>query len=120
MTTSRASAPLKRLTHTPDQPSSAQPAGAPTGRSAPKNAAEGVPSAVRLDPRAEPRQRVIGWLHIAAPADRHGTARATSHCDCGRHLTAHGHDQVLALIADHHDHRTACPLHTAPKRRKAA
>ncbi|SCE48365.1 hypothetical protein GA0115240_167025 [Streptomyces sp. DvalAA-14] len=63
---------------------------------------------------------MIAWLHIVAPSDWRATPRATSHCLCGRHVTAKGRDVVLALVADHADHRTLCTLHTAPERRQAA
>jgi hypothetical protein len=110
---------LKSLTGTPDGPRLAEPAPAGPSSGAPSVVAEGVLSAVGPD-RQVPAQRLIGWLHIAAPADRNGTARATSHCSCGRHLTAHGRPDVLALIASHHEHRTLCLLHNAPERRRAA
>ena len=111
---------LKSLTAPPTGPRPAEPAGAPLASSAPKVAAEGVPSAVLPDQRRVTQQRLIGWLHIVAPPDWRARVSATSHCDCGRHLTARGRDDVLALVADHAEHRAACPLHNAPERRHAS
>lgn len=113
--------PLKRRTSTSGRPRPAEPARASAGRGAPKVAArQGVPSAVRPDPHPGTGPRVIGWLHIVTPPYRDATPRATSHCDCGRHTTAHGRDDVLDLITAHHEHRTHCPLHTTPETRQAA
>lgn len=111
---------LKSLTAPATGTRSAEPAGAPTGRRAPKVVAEGVPSAVLPDQRPATRQRLIGWLHIVAPPDWRARVSATSHCACGRHITAHGRADVLALVADHAEHRKVCPLHNAPERRHAA
>jgi hypothetical protein len=112
---------LKSLTPTPDRPGPATPAGSATGSGAPKAAArQGVPSAGGPDRHAGGEQRLIGWLHIGAPPNWGSPVSATSHCDCGRHITAHGRPDVLALVKGHAEHRTACPLHTAPERRQAA
>jgi hypothetical protein len=120
MTTTEPRPALKSLTHTPDQPSPAQPAGASTGRSAPKVAArQGAPSALGPDPHAAGKPRVIGWLHVICPDDWRAPVRATSHCDCGRHATADTRADVIALVKAHVDHRTRCPLHNTPERRKA-
>lgn len=120
MTSARGESPrLKSITGTPAGTRPAEPAPAGPASGAPSVVAEGVLSAVGPHQQVT-TQRLIGWLHIAAPADRNGIARATSHCECGRHLTAHGRTDVLALIASHHEHRTVCPLHNAPERRRAA
>ncbi|SEG46056.1 hypothetical protein SAMN05216223_105302 [Actinacidiphila yanglinensis] len=111
---------LKSLTAPATGPCLAEPAAPPTSRRAPKVAAEGVPSAVLPDQRRITQQRLIGWLHIVAPPDWRARVSATSHCACGRHLTAHGRADVLALVADHAEHRAACPLRNAPERRHAA
>ncbi|MBK3542453.1 hypothetical protein KZB17_32520 [Streptomyces sp. 09ZI22] len=50
----------------------------------------------------------MAWLTITAP--RGATPTATSICQCGRNLFAAGHHKALALIADHTDHKTRCPL----------
>ncbi|MBK3584677.1 hypothetical protein JHN49_13415 [Streptomyces sp. MBT57] len=50
----------------------------------------------------------MAWLTITAP--RGATPTATSICLCGRNLFAVGHHKALALIADHTDHKTRCPL----------
>ncbi|WP_433890742.1 hypothetical protein [Streptomyces sp. CA-111067] len=55
-----------------------------------------------------------------APSNWRAPVSATSHCDCGRHLTAHGRTDVMALVASHVEHRAVCPLHNAPERRAAA
>ncbi|MCW7986257.1 hypothetical protein XF35_12635 [Streptomyces platensis subsp. clarensis] len=50
----------------------------------------------------------MAWLHITAPG--HGAIpTGTSKCLCGRDRSAVGHRKVLALIEDHHTHRTTCP-----------
>ncbi len=121
MTTTEPRPALKSLTPTPDQPRPAEPAGTTSGRGAPKVAArQGVPSAGRPDPQHSNGPRVIGWLHIQLPTSWRKVPRAVSHCDCGRHVTARGHDAVVALIAAHAEHRALCTLHTAPERRQAA
>ncbi|MFH9563535.1 hypothetical protein [Streptomyces globisporus] len=70
--------------------------------------AEGVPTAVRPDQQTGDGRYPIAWLTITAP--RGATPTATSICACGRNLFAAGHHKALALIADHTDHKTRCPL----------
>lgn len=70
--------------------------------------AEGVPTAVRPDQQWGDGRYPIAWLTITAP--RGATPTATSICQCGRNLFAAGHHEALALIADHTDHKTRCPL----------
>ncbi|PZH10610.1 hypothetical protein C1I97_13940 [Streptomyces sp. NTH33] len=60
----------------------------------------------------------MAWLHITAP--RGAVPTATSQCACGRDRSAVGHAKVRALITDHHDHRTACPLRNPEEGRAAA
>lgn len=86
----------------------AGPALAASGCGAPKVVAEGVPTAVRPDQQAGDGRYPIAWLTITAP--RGATPTATSVCQCGRNLFAAGHHRALALIADHTDHKTRCPL----------
>jgi hypothetical protein len=114
--------PLKcPTTQATNHTSTATPAGPTAGRGAPKVAArQGAPTAVIPDPHAGREVRLIGWLHIELPTSWRKVPRAISHCECGRHLTAQGHDQVIALVKDHADHRTRCLLHTAPERSRAA
>ncbi|WP_433890698.1 hypothetical protein [Streptomyces sp. CA-111067] len=112
---------LKSNSPTPDRARAAETPDPTTGRSAPKAAArQGVPSAGLPDPRPAAEPRVIGWLHIVCPSDWRAPVSATSHCDCGRHVTARTRPDVIALVTAHHDHRAHCPLHTAPERRQAA
>jgi len=112
---------LKSLTTTPDQPSTAEPAEAPTGRSAPKVAGrQAVPSSVRPDPQAGDGRTPIAWLHITAPPSKYATPTATSRCECGHHLHAIGQQRVLDLIALHTAHRDTCPLRTRSDGRNAA
>ncbi|RXS59702.1 hypothetical protein EST54_29170 [Streptomyces sioyaensis] len=47
-------------------------------------------------------------MHVTAPG-RGAIPTATSTCLCGRDRSAVGHRKVLALIEDHHAHRTTCP-----------
>ncbi|PJN20873.1 hypothetical protein CG724_03720 [Streptomyces sp. CB02120-2] len=91
------------------RPSPAEPAPAPDGSSAPKVVAEGVPSSVGPDPLADDGRRPMAWLHIVAPG-RGVAPSARSWCQCGRDLFAAGQTRALALIADHVQHRTVCPL----------
>ncbi|MFJ9651784.1 MULTISPECIES: hypothetical protein [Streptomyces] len=70
--------------------------------------AEGVPTAVHPDQQTGDGRYPIAWLTITAP--RGATPTATSICQCGRNLFAAGHHKALALIADHTDHKTRCPL----------
>jgi hypothetical protein len=109
----------KSTTPTPDQPRTAEPAAPSTGHSAPKDAArKGVPTALRPDPQTGDGRYPVAWLHIVAP---HGaTPTATSKCLCGRDRSAVGHRRVLALIADHEDHRENCPFRASPEGRTAA
>ncbi|MDX2402829.1 hypothetical protein NJO91_06795 [Streptomyces microflavus] len=86
----------------------AEPAPAASGSGAPKVVAEGVPTAVRPDQQTGDGRYPIAWLTITAP--RGATPTATSICGCGRNLFAAGHHKALALIADHTDHKTRCPL----------
>ena len=94
MTTNQPRPRLKSLTPAPDQPSTAEPAEPPIGRSAPKvPARQGVLSSLRPDPQA----------------------------DDGRAPEAVGRDDVLALVEAHTAHRDTCPLRNpAPERRQAA
>jgi hypothetical protein len=113
--------PIKRTTRTADQPRPAQPALTPTGHSAPKDPArKGAPSALRSDPQVSHGPRVIGWLHVVCPSDWRAPVSATSHCECGHHVTADNRADVIALVKAHAEHRTKCPLHTAPERRQTA
>ncbi|WP_326698734.1 hypothetical protein OG909_16260 [Streptomyces sp. NBC_01754] len=75
-----------------------------------KVVAEGVPAAVRPDPQTGDGRYPIAWLTITAP--RGAVPTVTSVCECGRNLFATGHHKALALIEDHTDHRTHCPLRT--------
>ncbi|MFF7153124.1 hypothetical protein [Streptomyces sp. NPDC008139] len=121
MTTTAGRSPrLKSLTTTPDQARPAEPAGAPAASGAPKAAAEGVLSAVGMGPRPADGRRPIAWLHIIAPSAREMPPRAVSRCECGRYLTARGRTRVLALIENHVEHRTVCPLHHTPEGRRTA
>ncbi|MFH8894523.1 hypothetical protein [Streptomyces sp. NPDC017949] len=101
-------------------PRYAEPAPASDGGGAPKVVAEGVLPALRSDPRWDDGRRPAAWLHITAPG-RGTTPSARSWCACGRDLFAAGQRRALALIADHEQHRTACP-HITPTQegRKAA
>ncbi|WP_308401240.1 hypothetical protein [Streptomyces sp. AC512_CC834] len=85
----------------------------------PKGAArQGVVTALRPDPRRGDGRYPVAWLHIRAP--KGATPTATSKCECGRDRSAIGERRVLALIADHETHRTACPLRTPQEGRAAA
>ncbi|MFE6907074.1 hypothetical protein [Streptomyces erythrochromogenes] len=101
--------PLEGLPSTPAGPSPAKPAPARDGRGAPKVVAEGVPSSVRPNPLADDGRRPLAWLHIVAPG-RGVTPSVRSWCQCGRDLFAAGQTRALALIHDHVQHRTHCPL----------
>lgn len=92
----------------------AKPAPAASGSGAPKVVAEGVPTAVRPDQQTGDGRYPIAWLTITAP--RGATPTATSICQCGRNLFAAGHNKALALIADHTDHKTRCPLRATLER----
>ncbi|WNI16232.1 hypothetical protein [Actinacidiphila sp. ITFR-21] len=121
MSTPGPSPRLKSLTTTHDHPGPAQPARATAGRSTPKTAArQGAPSAVRPDSHTGREPRVIAWLRIIGAPGRGEPPRAISRCRCGRHLTATGQADVIALVQDHAHHRTLCTLHTATERKQAA
>ncbi|MGG7608558.1 hypothetical protein ACQ5JZ_03855 [Streptomyces sp. ZG43] len=98
---------LKSLS-TPTGPHLAEPVPATTARAAAKDAAEGARSAHRPDPRPVDGRHPVAWLTITAP--RGATPTVHSLCACGRDLFAAGHRRALALIADHDQHRTHCPL----------
>ncbi|GGQ42141.1 hypothetical protein GCM10010215_77120 [Streptomyces virginiae] len=101
-------------------PRSADPTPTPDGSGAPKVVAEGVPSALRSDPGWDDGRRPVAWLHINAPG-RGVAPSARSWCACERDMFAAGQRRVLALIADHEQHRTDCQLIPTPKEgRKAA
>lgn len=85
---------------------------------APKGIAEGVPSAVGPGPRQGDGRTPVGWLTIRTP--RGAVPTATSWCACGRDLFAAGHRKVLALAADHTNHRDTCPLRTTSQEGRAA
>ncbi|MFJ3527286.1 hypothetical protein [Streptomyces sp. NPDC090132] len=76
----------------------------------PKGVAEGVPTAVRPDPRRDDGRRPVAWLHIVAPPSWSVTPSARSWCTCGYERHAIGRAAVLQLVASHDEHRTACPL----------
>ncbi|AIR99104.1 hypothetical protein [Streptomyces glaucescens] len=110
---------LKSTTLTPADPDAARPAAPKTAVGEPKGAArQGVPSALRSDPRQGDGRYPIAWLHITAP--RGATPTATSRCACGRDRSAIGHGRVLALIDDHTAHRDLCPLRNPQEGRAAA
>ncbi|MER6255720.1 hypothetical protein ABT224_30645 [Streptomyces sp. NPDC001584] len=98
--------------------SSAKPAPAPASSSALKVVAEGVPSSVRPDPHADDGRRPVAWLHIVAPPSYGASPSVRSWCSCGRDIFAAGLVRALALIDDHVQHRTTCPL--LNQRREAA
>ena len=83
-----------------------------------KGVAEGVPIAVRPDPRRNDGRYPVAWLRITAP--RGATPTATSKCVCGRDRSAIGRRKVLALIDDHEAHRDLCPLRNPQEGRAAA
>ncbi|MGP3977243.1 hypothetical protein ACTWQF_25170 [Streptomyces sp. 8N114] len=110
---------LKSIPST-DQPRSAKPAPATTGRVAPKDAArKGVLSALRSDPHQGDGRCPVAWLTITAPG-RGAVPTATSWCACGRNRSAVGHTKVPALIEDHTAHREICPLRAPQEGRAAA
>ena len=86
---------LKSITTTPTGPADApQPVDAPAVGDS-KGVAEGVPTAVRPDPRRGDGRYPVAWLTICAP--RGTVPTATSKCLCGRDRSAVGHARVLAL-----------------------
>ncbi|MFD3491152.1 hypothetical protein ACFWWB_11335 [Streptomyces sp. NPDC058690] len=105
---------LKCLPSAPTGRSIAEPPPASPGGGAAKVVAEGVPTAVRTDPRTGEGRYPIAWLTISAP--RGAIPTATSVCECGRNLFAVGHRKALALIADHTDHKSRCPLRATAER----
>ncbi|MGX9921378.1 hypothetical protein ACWIG4_16140 [Streptomyces sp. NPDC002248] len=82
-------------------------------------ARKGVVVALRPKPRPTGQRYQVGGLHVIAPPRR--TPRARSWCVCGRDHTAIGTTAVLALVAEHTEHRTTCPrLNPATEGRDAA
>ncbi|MFF5518989.1 hypothetical protein [Streptomyces coeruleorubidus] len=111
--------PLKSLPATPTGPRAAVQAAPAPAVGEPKGAArEGVPSALRPDPRQGDGRYPVAWLHISAP--RGAVPTATSKCLCGRDRSAVGHTKVLDLIDEHTAHRDECPLRTNQEGRQAA
>ncbi|GHH82822.1 hypothetical protein [Streptomyces capitiformicae] len=112
--------PLKSPTRTGDRPSIAEPAPATDGPGRPRDAArQGVPLAVRPDPRPADGRHPVAWLRVTAPG-RGAIPTATSTCACGRDRSAVGRSKVAALVAEHVDHRAVCPLRTNQEGRAAA
>ncbi|MFB6984107.1 hypothetical protein [Streptomyces scopuliridis] len=109
---------LEGPTAPPTSTSPAEPAPGPSGSGAPKVVAEGVPSAVRLNPQKGDGRYPVAWLRITAP--KGATPTAASWCRCGRDLFAAGHRKVLALIEDHAAHRDRCTLRSSQEERNAA
>lgn len=99
--------------HVADRSAPPAPLGEPTGA-----ARKGVRTALRSDVRRGDGRYPVAWLTIRAPSG--ATPSAVSVCLCGRDRRAFGKARVLALIADHDDHRTACPLRTPQEGRTAA
>ncbi|MFF9733664.1 hypothetical protein ACF1GX_30095 [Streptomyces albidoflavus] len=99
--------PLKSPS-TPTGSHPAEPAPTSAARAAAKDAAEGVRSA-RPQPHPTDQRHPVAWLTITAPPNR-TTPTVRSQCACGRDLFAAGQQRGLALIADHEQHRTACPF----------
>ena len=120
----RARAGVASSTPTPAAPAEQTAQGTAVG--APKGAArQGVRSALRLDPHPASGARPgalgpVAWLHIVAPRYQGAVPTATSTCACGWHRQAAGVRQVLALVAEHTDHRTTCPLRHRAETRNAA
>ncbi|MER7839198.1 hypothetical protein ABTY98_25820 [Streptomyces sp. NPDC096040] len=109
---------LKSITTTPDGSHAAPQPVDTAAVGEPKGVAEGVPIAVRPDPRQGDGRYPVAWLTIRAP--RNAIPTATSTCRCGRDRRAVGKPRVLALIADHELHRDTCPLLTPQEGRAAA
>lgn len=111
--------PLGRPTSAATGPRTAEPAPAPSSRSAPRAVGrKAVPSALRSDPQTGDGRYPIAWLHITAPG-RGTIPTATSKCACGRDRSAVGHRRVPALIADHETHKDLCPLRAPEAGRNA-
>ncbi|MEV6807318.1 hypothetical protein [Streptomyces sp. NPDC051132] len=111
---------LKSITSTPDRPPAAEPAAPRTAVGEPKGAArQGVPSAIRSDPRPGDVRYPVAWLVVSSPRYGH-MPTAASQCACGWDHSAIGHAQVRALIEAHATHRTACPLRNPREGRAAA
>ncbi|WP_240044937.1 hypothetical protein [Streptomyces alboflavus] len=110
--------PLKSIPTATTDRSAAEPGACRTAVGAPKGVAEGVPTAVRPDPRVGDGRVPVAWLRIVAP--RGAVPTATSTCLCGRDRSAVGKVRVLALITDHEAHRDLCPLRTPQEGRAAA
>lgn len=111
--------PTKSLPRTPRPVAAPQPVDT-TAVGEPKGAAEGVPIAVRPDPRRDDGRRPVAWLHIVAPPSWSVTPSARSWCTCGYERQAIGRAAVLQLIAAHEEHRTSCPLLTPTLEGRAA
>lgn len=111
--------PLKSVTGSPTGPVAARSTAPRATVGEPEDAArQGVRSACNPDPHSDDGRRPIAWLRIVAP--RGATPTATSRCACGRDRSAVGKPRVLALIDDHADHRTVCPLRHPKEGRAAA
>ncbi|MGW0553768.1 hypothetical protein ACWDZ6_06130 [Streptomyces sp. NPDC002926] len=110
--------PIKSHPGTTHRPRAAALAAVPPGVGAPKDVAEGVPSALRPDPHQADGRYPVAWLHIAAPKGAIPTA--TSKCVCGWDRSAIGRPKVRDLIDLHTAHRDLCPLRTSQEGRKAA
>ncbi|MEU3881795.1 hypothetical protein [Streptomyces californicus] len=100
------------------RPNPAKPALISDSGGALRVVAEGVPSAVRPDLLWDDGRRPVAWLHIAAPG-RGTTPSAHSWCQCGRDLFAAGQARALALVTDHAQHRTSCPLRNSQEGKAA-
>jgi hypothetical protein len=110
--------PLKSIPATAG-PYAAEPGAPRPAVGEPKGAArQGVRTALGSDPHPTAGRYPVAWLHITAP--RGAMPTATSRCACGRDRSAVGHRRVLALIADHADHRERCPLRNTQEGRAAA
>jgi hypothetical protein len=96
----------------------AEPASPAPAVGDPKGVAEGVRTALGSNPHGDDGRRPIAWLTINAPG-RGAIPTATSWCACGRDRSAVGIRRVLALVADHDTHRTACPLRNSQEGRAA-
>jgi hypothetical protein len=117
--TTRPVPPLKSIPHAPTGPDAARTATPAAAVGVPESAArQGVRTVLRSDPRRGDGRYPVGWLTVRAPYG--ATPSAESVCLCGRDQRALGISRVLALIADHDDHRTACPLRMNQEGRAAA